>query len=69
MTAGLRWAQHRCRVSRTLTIRTDCDPETNPYIASVEVNGQKTGRLFLTWEEITDGGEILFRLRERADGN
>lgn len=66
ITLSLDPAQHSCRVSRALTLRTDCDPETHPYIASVEVNGEKIDRLFLTWEEITGGGEILFRLTDRT---
>jgi putative alpha-1,2-mannosidase len=64
ITLSLNPDRHGCRVSRALTIRTDRDPETHPYIASVEVNGQKIDRLFLTWEELTDGGEILFRLTQ-----
>lgn len=62
ITLSLDPTQHACTVSRTLVIRTDCDPETHPYIASVEVNGQAINRPFLTWEEITGGGEIVFRL-------
>lgn len=69
ITLSLDPAQHSCRVSRALTIRTDCDPETHPYIASVEVNGEKIDRLFLTWEEITGGGEIVFRLHEHPESN
>jgi len=61
-------AHHPCRISRTLTILTDCDPETHPFIASIEVNGQAISRPFLTWEELADGGEILFRLTDRPDG-
>ncbi len=64
VTLSLDPSQHACSVSRTLTIRTDCDPQTHPYIASVEVNGRPAGRLFLTWDEITGGGEILFRLTQ-----
>ncbi len=66
ITLSLDPSQHSCSVSRTLTIRTDCDPETHPYIASVEVNGQAIDHPFLTWQEITGGGEILFRLRADA---
>lgn len=66
ITLSLDPSHHSCSVGRTLTIRTDCDPETHPYIASVEVNGQTIGRLFLTWEEITGGGEILFHLTDNT---
>jgi putative alpha-1,2-mannosidase len=59
-------SQHSCRISRTLTLLTDRDPDTHPFIASVEVNGHAIGRSFLTWEELTDGGEILFRLTDRT---
>ena len=67
ITLSLDPAFHSCRVDHTLTIRTDCDPETHPYIASVEVNGKQLARPFLTWEELTEGGEILFRLTEQPD--
>ena len=65
ITLSLDPAQHACTVSRTLIIRTEHDPETHPYIASVEVNGAPIDRMYLTWEEITSGGEIVFRVKEK----
>ena len=53
---------HGCRISDRLVIETDCDAQVNPYIAGVELNGKAIARSWLTWEEITDGGSILFRL-------
>ena len=58
-------ACHACTVARTLTISTDCDPETHPYIASVELNGTPLARMHVTWDELTAGGELMFRLIDR----
>ena len=58
-------ACHACTVARTLTISTDCDPETHPYVASVELNGTPLGRMYVTWDELTAGGELMFRLIDR----
>lgn len=59
---------HACRIDRNLVITTDCDAQTHPYIAGVELNGKPIDRLWLTWEEITDGGSIRFLLSSEPTG-
>ena len=63
VTLSLHPAFHSCAVSRTLTVSTDRDPQTHPYISGVELNGRPLDRLFVTWDELTSGGELRFRLR------
>ena len=53
---------HACTVSNRLTIECDRDPLEFPYISAVYLNGKKTNRTYLTYEEITGGGEIKFEL-------
>ena len=64
VTLSLTPGTHAASVSRTLEFVTDCDPETHPYIAGVELNGQPIDRPWLSWEEITSGGVIRFLLSE-----
>lgn len=54
---------HSCRISDTLKITCDKNPLDFPYIKSVKFNGKEVKECFLTYEEITSGGEILFELR------
>ncbi len=53
---------HRCDISDILTISTDKDPLEYPYISSVLLNKTKISRPYLTWQELTDGGNIEFTL-------
>ena len=61
-------AFHACRVDRRLEITADCDAQSNPYIASVELNGAPIDRPWLTWDEISNGGSIHFRLSPEPTG-
>ncbi len=61
--------QHPCRVSGTLEICTDCNPIENPYIDHVEVNGKLVDRRWLFWDEIVNGGTILFHLTQKNSLN
>lgn len=58
---------HSCRVSDTLKIICDKNPLEFPYIKSVKLNGKEVKENYLTYEEITKGGEIVFELRETAE--
>lgn len=54
---------HSCSVSDTLIIRCDKNPLEHPYIKSVKLNGKEVRESYLTYEEITNGGEIAFELK------
>lgn len=53
---------HSCKNSETLKIICNENPLDFPYIKSVKFNGERVQETFLTYEEITSGGEILFEL-------
>ncbi|MBR5520218.1 MAG: GH92 family glycosyl hydrolase [Clostridia bacterium] len=55
---------HGCRVADTLTIKCDHDPLEYPYIDSVALNGVTLDRYYLTYDELTNGGTVLFRLKQ-----
>ena len=54
---------HSCSVSDTLIIKCDKNPLEHPYIKSVKLNGKEVTESYLTYEEITNGGEIAFELK------
>ncbi len=54
---------HSCRVSDTLKIKCNKNPLDSLYIKSVKLNGKEVKECYLTYEEITSGGEITFELR------
>ena len=54
---------HSCSVSDTLIIKCDKNPLEHPYIKSVKLNGKEVTECYLTYEEITNGGEITFELK------
>ncbi len=53
---------HSCKNGEFLKIICDENPLDFPYIKSVKLNGKKVKETFLTYEEITSGGELLFEL-------
>ena len=55
---------HACAMADHLAIRCDKDPLAFPYIDRVVLNGNEIDREFLTYEEITNGGELLFYLKK-----
>ena len=54
---------HSCSVSDILIIKCDKNPLEYPYIKSVKLNGKEVTECYLTYEEITSGGEIIFELK------
>ena len=54
---------HSCKNKDSLKIICDKNPLEFPYIKSVKFNGKQVRESFLTYEEITSGGEIIFELR------
>ena len=53
---------HSCAVSNTFEVICDQDPLEYPYIDRVYWNGKELDRLYLTFEEITAGGTLEFKL-------
>lgn len=53
---------HNCSASDTLEIECDKNPLDYPYIESVELNGKEIRENYLTFDEITSGGKLIFRL-------
>ena len=58
---------HPRSVADTLIIACDRDPETNPYIGGIDVNGTPIHRAWLTWEELSSGGVITYHLIDTPD--
>lgn len=55
---------HSCRVADTLEIICDRDPLEYPYIQELYLNGEKLDRFYVTYEELTAGGKLEFRLKQ-----
>ncbi len=53
---------HSCKVADVLDIKCDKEPLDYPYVKGIYVNGKKIDRTYITYEEITEGGTILFEL-------
>ena len=55
---------HACSVAGSLSIECDHDPLEYPYIREVVFNGKTIDRNYLTYEELTAGGTVSFRLKK-----
>ena len=55
---------HTCSVSDTFAIECDKDPLEFTYIEEVFLNGEKLDRTYLTYDEITAGGKLIFILKK-----
>lgn len=55
---------HKCGNSEYFKIICDNDPMEFPYIKELYLNGEKLDRLHITYDELTNGGELYFRLRK-----
>ncbi len=55
---------HSCKNSDVLKIKCDKNPLEFPYIKSVIFNGKRVEECYMTYEELTSGGEIVFELKE-----
>ncbi len=55
---------HSCSVSDKLIIECDREPLEYPYIEEIFLNGEKINRTCLTFDEITSGGELYFKLKK-----
>ena len=47
---------------RTLTIRADGQAEKNVYVKRVVLNGRQLNRNYLTFQEISNGGTMVFEM-------
>ena len=54
---------HSCKISDSLKISCDKNPLEFPLIKSVKFNGEEVKEAFLTYEELTSGGEMFFELK------
>ncbi len=54
---------HSCKIADTLKIKCNKNPLDFPYIKAVKLNGTEVKNCYLTYEEITNGGEIIFELK------
>jgi putative alpha-1,2-mannosidase len=55
---------HNCSVADTFSVECDNDPNEYPYIAEMYLNGKKLDRYYLTYNEITSGGKLEFKLKK-----
>lgn len=62
--ASVRLSQeyHSCKVADTFRIECDQPPLAYPYIKEMYLNGKRLYRNYLTYSEITSGGELRFVL-------
>ena len=55
---------HRCMIADTLTVECDHDPLEYPYVERVWLNGKRLERMYLTYDEIANGGVLRFELKK-----
>ncbi len=53
---------------KTLTIEAKDQTDTNVYVKKVTVNGHDLNRDFLTYDDIANGGEIIFYMTDKPGG-
>ena len=53
---------HTCAKSDVFTVKCDKNPLEYPYIKGLRLNGEEINRPYITYEEITDGGNVEFIL-------
>ena len=55
---------HPCTVADTFTVECDKDPLKHPYIKEIYLNSVKLDGTSVTYDEITNGGKLLFIMEE-----
>lgn len=60
---------HSCRNADTFTVKCDKDPLTHPYIEKAYLNGREIKTAYLTYDEITAGGEFSLILSKEPCEN
>ena len=57
---------HSCDISNTFIIECDSDPLEFPFIDEIYLNGNLLNRNYVTYEEITSGGVLKFKLTKEC---
>ena len=52
---------------KTLTIKADLVSDDNQFVQSVTLNGQPLNRAFITHDELTQGGELIFKMGNKPN--
>ena len=55
---------HSCSVSNQFSFSCDKDPDEYPYIDEVYLNGRKLDEMYISFDQITCGGGLEFKLRK-----
>jgi predicted alpha-1,2-mannosidase len=58
---------HTPYAGRVFTIETSSHPENTPYIRSVQLNGERNGRNWISFRDISGGGTLRFHLGREPD--
>jgi len=53
-----------CGVADTFTVQCDNNPLEYPYISEMYLNGKKLDKMYITYDNIVDGGVLEIRLRK-----
>ena len=57
----------KLREGKTLTIETKNNSKENVYVQSVEFNGKPIGNCWLYWDELMQGGTLVFLMGDRPN--
>ncbi len=58
---------HSCTLDTKFLVTCDKDPLTYPYIEKAYLNGKELNRPYITYDELTSGGELHFVLTEECE--
>ena len=54
---------HNCKLAPAFSVECDCDPLIYPFIDKMILNGEELHRNYLTYDEITNGGRLVLKLK------
>ena len=54
---------HNCKIASAFSVECDHDPLTYPFIDKMILNGEELHRNYLTYDEITNGGRLVLKLK------
>ena len=64
---AIKTATIKLESGRTLTIEAKDQSEKNVYVKRVELNGRRVDRNYITYNEITGGGKLVFFMDDKPD--